>query len=105
MVTRLLKENKKIILLSFLVLLILFSLCMFKYKGCKEYIDLNNATQEQLQTIYGIGERRSWNIMLNRPYKDVEDCVIKCNLPSNIFKNKKIVVKMMVMKIEQEKNK
>jgi DNA uptake protein ComE-like DNA-binding protein len=48
-------------------------------------IDVNNATAEQLDGLWGVGKVRASAIIANRPYKTLEDFHARHVVPENVF--------------------
>lgn len=48
-------------------------------------ISLNSASLHQLDTLWGIGEKRASDIVANRPYQKIEELVEKKIVPQNVF--------------------
>jgi len=48
-------------------------------------INVNNASLEELDGLWGVGESRAQSIIDNRPYQNVEELISKAGLPSNVF--------------------
>jgi DNA uptake protein ComE-like DNA-binding protein len=48
-------------------------------------IDVNHASAEQLDGLWGIGQARAAAIIANRPYKSVEDLHARHVIPENVF--------------------
>jgi competence protein ComEA len=47
-------------------------------------VNLNTATQSELESLWGIGPARAKTIMDNRPYKSLEEAISVAKLPSNV---------------------
>ena len=48
-------------------------------------ININTASQAQLESLWGIGEKRAADIIANRPYQSVDELVTKAKIPKNVF--------------------
>jgi DNA uptake protein ComE-like DNA-binding protein len=48
-------------------------------------ININTASQVQLETLWGVGESRAKKIIENRPYERVEELLDKKLLPANVY--------------------
>lgn len=48
-------------------------------------INLNTASADQLDSLWGIGEKRAQDIIANRPYQSVEDLVSRKIIPQNVY--------------------
>lgn len=48
-------------------------------------VNLNTATSEQLDGLWGIGKARAATIIANRPFKSVEDLHARKLIPENVF--------------------
>lgn len=48
-------------------------------------ININIATATQLETLWGIGEKRATDIIANRPYQSIEELKTKAKIPKNVF--------------------
>lgn len=48
-------------------------------------ININTATAEQLDSLWGIGEARAQQIIDNRPYSKVEELKSKAGIPENVY--------------------
>ncbi len=48
-------------------------------------ININNASQSQLESLWGIGEVRAKAIIANRPYQNIDELLIKAKIPKNVF--------------------
>lgn len=53
--------------------------------GSSKLININSASQEQLETLWGIGESRARVIMANRPYASPEELKLKAKIPDNVY--------------------
>lgn len=51
----------------------------------KDLLDINTATQQQLDALPGIGPARSAAIIKGRPYKGKDELVQKKILPQNVY--------------------
>jgi len=47
-------------------------------------ININTASQAQLESLWGIGEKRAADIIANRPYQNVEELVTKVKIPKSV---------------------
>jgi DNA uptake protein ComE-like DNA-binding protein len=58
-------------------------------------IDINSASEAELQTLSGIGPARAKAIITGRPYKGKDDLVNKAVIPSNVYQDikEKIIAK------------
>ena len=70
----------------------------WKKKECDEPIDLNTASQEQLQQLHGIGPVKAATIAAGRPYRSVEDLL---KIPGI---GKKTLEKIKALRDRQELN-
>ena len=48
-------------------------------------ISINSASATQLDTLWGIGEKRAADIIANRPYQTLEELKTKAKIPSHIY--------------------
>jgi len=48
-------------------------------------ININTASQAQLESLWGIGEKRAADIIANRPYQSIEELVTKAKIPKSVF--------------------
>lgn len=48
-------------------------------------ININTASAAQLDTLWGIGEKRAADIIANRPYQSIEELKTKAKIPRNVF--------------------
>ncbi len=48
-------------------------------------ININKASLSQLDTLWGIGQKRAGDIIENRPYQSVEELLAKKVVPQNVF--------------------
>ncbi|MCJ7804138.1 helix-hairpin-helix domain-containing protein [Patescibacteria group bacterium] len=48
-------------------------------------ININKASSSQLDTLWGIGEKRATDIIKNRPYQSVEELLSKKIIPQNVY--------------------
>ncbi len=48
-------------------------------------VSINNATQSELEGLWGIGESRAKNIISNRPYTSMDELMIKAKIPQNVL--------------------
>jgi len=48
-------------------------------------INLNTASAAQLDSLWGIGEKRAQNIIAHRPYQTIEELTTKAGIPGNIL--------------------
>jgi len=48
-------------------------------------ININKASSSQLDTLWGIGEKRAADIIKNRPYQSIEELLTKKIIPQNVF--------------------
>ena len=47
-------------------------------------ININTASQAQLESLWGIGEKRAADIIANRPYQSIEELVTKAKIPKSV---------------------
>jgi len=47
-------------------------------------ININTASQAQLESLWGIGEKRAADIIANRPYQSIEELVTKAKIPQSV---------------------
>ena len=47
-------------------------------------ININTASQTQLESLWGIGEKRAADIIANRPYQSIEELVTKAKIPKSV---------------------
>jgi len=47
-------------------------------------INVNTAGQPQLESLWGIGEKRAADIIANRPYQSVEELITKAKIPKSV---------------------
>lgn len=52
-------------------------------------ININDASQQELESLWGIGEVRAQAIIDNRPYKSIEELLEKKIVPKNVFEANK----------------
>lgn len=50
-----------------------------------ELININTASAAQLDTLWGIGEKRAEAIYANRPYQTIEELKTKAGIPINVY--------------------
>lgn len=50
-----------------------------------ELININTASTAQLDTLWGIGEKRAEAICANRPYQTIEELKTKAGIPTNVY--------------------
>ena len=48
-------------------------------------INLNQASSSQLESLWGIGEKRAADIIKNRPYQTVEELLTRKIIPKNVY--------------------
>ncbi len=48
-------------------------------------ININTAGASELDSLWGIGEKRAADIVANRPYQSVQELVSKAKIPQNIY--------------------
>lgn len=48
-------------------------------------ININTATSAQLESLWGIGEKRAADIIAHRPYQTIEELLTKAKIPKNVF--------------------
>lgn len=48
-------------------------------------ININNASASELDSLWGIGEKRATDIIGNRPYGSIDELLTKKIIPSNVF--------------------
>ncbi|EXX77845.1 hypothetical protein RirG_020140 [Rhizophagus irregularis DAOM 197198w] len=49
--------------------------------------NINNCSKSEMTSIHGIGSKRADLLMSNRPYRDLEDCIARTNIPCNFLIN------------------
>jgi len=47
-------------------------------------ININTASQTQLESLWGIGEKRAADIIANRPYQSIDELVTKAKIPKSV---------------------
>jgi len=47
-------------------------------------ININTASQAQLESLWGIGKKRAADIIANRPYQSIEELVTKAKIPKSV---------------------
>lgn len=47
-------------------------------------ININTASQAQLESLWGIGEKRATDIIANRPYQSIDELVTKAKIPKSV---------------------
>jgi len=47
-------------------------------------ININTASQAQLESLWGIGEKRAADIIANRPYQSIDELVTKAKIPKSV---------------------
>lgn len=52
-----------------------------------DMINVNTASQKELESLWGVGEARAQAIINNRPYGSLEELKTKAKLPANILEN------------------
>ena len=60
--------------------------------GVMSKININTASAAQLDTLWGIGEKRAQSIVTNRPYQTIEELKTKASIPKNVFERIKAQV-------------
>jgi len=63
-------------------------------------VDINSATQKQLEAIPGIGKEHCHHIMMGRPYETTEELVTREILPKETYEK---VKNRLVAKVEKPK--
>ena len=48
-------------------------------------VNINTASKSELDSLWGIGEKRAEAIIANRPYSNVEELKAKAGIPANVF--------------------
>lgn len=48
-------------------------------------ININSASTSELDSLWGIGEKRAADIISNRPYSSVEELLTKAGIPKNVY--------------------
>jgi len=48
-------------------------------------VNINTASKSELDSLWGIGEKRAEAIIANRPYSNVEELKEKAGIPANVF--------------------
>ena len=48
-------------------------------------ININTASQSELDSLWGIGEKRAADIIANRPYQSIGELMSKAGIPKNIY--------------------
>lgn len=48
-------------------------------------VNINTASQQELDGLWGIGEKRAQDIIANRPYQDTEELMTKAGIPKNVY--------------------
>lgn len=48
-------------------------------------INVNTASASELDTLWGIGEKRAADIIANRPYQTIDELMTKAGVPKNVF--------------------
>ena len=48
-------------------------------------INVNSASAQELDVLWGIGEKRAQAIIANRPYSSIEELRTKAGIPSNVY--------------------
>ena len=54
-----------------------------------DMVNLNTASKSELDTLWGVGEKRAEDIINGRPYKNVEEVIEKGVLPETIVERNK----------------
>lgn len=57
-------------------------------------ININKASLSQLDTLWGIGQKRAEDIIKNRPYQSTEELLTKKVVPQNVFEEIKDEIKV-----------
>lgn len=60
--------------------------------GVMDKININTASAAQLDTLWGIGEKRAQSIITSRPYQTIEELKTKASIPNNVFERIKAQV-------------
>ena len=60
--------------------------------GVMNKININTASAAQLDTLWGIGEKRAQSIIVNRPYQTIEELKTKVGIPTYVFERIKTQV-------------
>jgi len=47
-------------------------------------ININTASQVQLESLWGIGEKRAADIIANRPYQTIDELITKAKIPKSV---------------------
>jgi len=47
-------------------------------------ININTASQSQLESLWGIGEKRAADIIANRPYQTIDELITKAKIPKSV---------------------
>lgn len=48
-------------------------------------VNINTASQQELDGLWGIGEKRAGDIIANRPYQNTEELMTKAGIPKNVY--------------------
>jgi competence protein ComEA len=49
-------------------------------------ISINTATASELDSLWGVGEKRAADIISNRPYSSIDELITKAGIPENVLK-------------------
>jgi len=49
-------------------------------------ININTATAQELDSLWGVGEKRAEDIIKNRPYSSIDELITKAGIPENVLK-------------------
>lgn len=55
------------------------------YQLSNERININTASANELDSLWGIGAKRAADIIANRPYQNTEELMAKAGIPKNVY--------------------